>query len=238
MGMPLTIATFFIFLSAAHRIEASNLSYDQTSDLLRAFEAENSLRLEQRHGVPLKEVLKWEQQELNWGLAQYLNSSAGGAVVEGAAVRDVRLTSDGLLLGLCHELGHLIRDRSRVISFGLQVELLTDYFATSDCFLSFLRNRPGLTSETERLSESNISNVLVSRCRIREENEAKLCIRGLEAIFSVTTFIGFARPLALQPDWSRVADSAADDFLQCTLESYLAGLFSDPLPLCFFKEHG
>lgn len=213
-------------------LQAATLDEAATLNLINVFEQQNTVRLQKVHGVPLKMILEWDKVTFEWGLVQYLNDTAGGARIERAAVMNANLTTDALLLAMCHELGHLIRDRSRSTSFFGQVELLTDYFATSDCFIAFLRHHPSITATSERVSDDTLSLPLVRRCAEVYGTESDLCERALRASFSVATFIGFDRTDLRLPSWKHLALSA-EDWLQCSLEVYAAGVFKDPLPACF-----
>lgn len=215
---------------------ATTLDQASTLKLIDTFEREYTGRLQKVHGVPLKMILDWEKTEIEWGLVQYLNKKAGGAVIERAAITHANLTTDGLLLSMCHELGHLIRDRSQSPKFYLQIELLTDYFAASDCVIAFLHHHPTLTWTEEHVKNDTLSPSMVRRCADMYGAEAPLCERALRASFSVATFISVSRAETRLPNWDHVAVAAADDFLQCTLEVYKAGVFHEPMPPCFDLE--
>lgn len=215
-------------------LNASNLSHEELVTLVKTFERHNSPRLEARHNVPLVFEILWNDHELTWGMAQYLNDRAGGAKIEIAAVNDVRLSSDGVLMGLCHELGHLIRDQSQSPQFSAQRELWADFFATSACFIDFLQHYPQLTRENDRVAGDEPPQKFVNACS-KNFAEPTLCIRALRASYSTAQFIGFARPKSSPARWGAMA-SRAEDFLQCSLESYVAGIFKSAMPKCFHQE--
>ncbi len=223
-----------IFLGASI-VNASNLTKDELVVLVKTFEKHNSPRLESRHKVPLRFEILWDVHELSWGMAQYLDDQAGGAKVEIAAIEDSRLTSDGVLMGLCHELGHLIRDQSQPPKFHGQRELLADFFATSNCFIDFLSVYPNLTDANDRIPGDEPPQVLIKNCSEHFAQQSPLCLRALRASYSTAKFIGFARPQSSPASWDIKAERA-EDFLQCSLESYVAGIYKSPMPGCFDKE--
>lgn len=146
----------------------------------------------------------------------------------GGMARHPEMTADGLLMVLCHEIGHHIGGvPAKAGSWGASNEGQSDYFAASKCMRKVLENVDNVAVVKRISADGNVRAKCVAAHQ-RDPKEAALCIRtavaGLALAKVLSDLNGDGRVDFRTPDRSTVAQT--DDShpaAQCRLDTYFAG---------------
>jgi hypothetical protein len=172
-------------------------------------------------GGNLKTEFLWESTDLNAYASK--NSSNWKIVFHGALYRDKRVTDDGFIMTVCHELGHLLGGAPFKLGEETSAEGQADYWASTVCAKKYF---------TEFPEEVVMSNGLVrDQCSKKYENDIatqKVCYRTTMAGYSLASFLGLQtegrQPRFETPD-KHVLDvtNQLHPLAQCRLDTFLAG---------------
>ncbi len=182
--------------------------------------------------------LEWENERVNahCTLDDYDNPVIN---ILGGMIRHPEMTRDGLLLILCHELGHYMggdpkkfRGRSTLRSWA-SVEGQADYFATSFClplvFNDQVETKAIYTEDEEKLENAE------KRCASNECVRSSLAGLAVARLFA-TLKEGIETPtLAREDNYQSPVTLQTHPNPQCRLDTFVAGASSEERPLCWFN---
>ena len=172
-------------------------------------------------GASLKTEFLWDSKELNAYAEKDKNNWK--IIFHGALYRDRRLTDDGFIMTVCHELGHLLGGAPFKLNQETSAEGQADYWASSVCAKKYFTEFP------ENVVMSN--GYVRDQCAKKYESdpvEQKICYRTTMAGYSLATFLGLQtqgkQPRFETPD-KRVLDvtDQVHPLAQCRLDTFLAG---------------
>lgn len=176
-------------------------------------------------GGNLKTEFLWESTELNAYADK--NKSDWRIVFHGALYRDKRVTDDGFIMTVCHELGHLLGGAPFKLGKETSAEGQADYWASTVCAKKYF---------TEFPEEVVMSNGFVrDQCAKKYVNDIpaqKICYRTTMAGYSLASFLGMqtegTQPRFENPD-KHVVDvtDQLHPLAQCRLDTFLAGSLCD-----------
>lgn len=182
--------------------------------------------------------LEWENASVNahCTLDDYDNPVIN---ILGGMIRHPEMTRDGLLLILCHELGHYMggepkkfRGRSTLRSWA-SVEGQADYFATSFCLPLIFNDQV----ETKAMYEEESEKVVNAEKRCGGSDCVRASLAGLAvARLFATLKTGIDTPTLAKEDRYQVPVTLqTHPNPQCRLDTFVAGGNSDERPLCWFN---
>jgi hypothetical protein len=163
----------------------------------------------------------WDSPELNAYAGK--NGSEWKIVFHGALYRDKRVTDDGFIMTVCHELGHLLGGAPFKLGQETSAEGQADYWASSVCAKKYFTEYP------ENVVMSN--GYVRDQCTKKYDNDLaaqKICYRTTMAGYSLATFLGLQsqgkQPRFETPD-KHVLDvtDQLHPLSQCRLDTFLAG---------------
>lgn len=176
-------------------------------------------------GGNLKTEFLWESTELNAYAEK--NKSNWKIVFHGALYRDKRVSDDGFIMTVCHELGHLLGGAPFKLGHETSAEGQADYWASTVCAKKYF---------TEFPAEVVMSNGFVrDQCSKKYEDDIsaqKICYRTTMAGYSLASFLGLQtegkQPRFETPD-KHVLDvtDQLHPLAQCRLDTFLAGSLCD-----------
>lgn len=182
--------------------------------------------------------LEWENERVNahCTLDDYDNPVIN---ILGGMIRHPEMTRDGLLLILCHELGHYMggepkkfRGRSTLKSWA-SVEGQADYFATSSC-LPLIFNDQVETKAIYSEDEEKVENA-EKRCTSDDCVRASLAGLAVARLFA-SLKMGIETPtLAKEDRYQSPVTLQTHPTPQCRLDTFVAGASSIDRPLCWFN---
>lgn len=174
--------------------------------------------------------LDWKNDRVN---ASATRDDDNNPVIKmlGGMARHPRLTKDGFLMILCHELGHhlggapkKLRGRSTKRSWS-SAEGQADYYATSKCFPKIIAGNVE-TSNPFKSLEGDQSKAASDKCNMDE-----VCLRAASAALSVTEVFASIKgaqqfPMLEKKDRSEVYMTLyKHPKSQCRLDTMVAGIF-------------
>lgn len=176
-------------------------------------------------GGNLKTEFLWESNDLNAYAEK--NKSNWRIVFHGALYRDKRVTDDGFVMTVCHELGHLLGGAPFKLGRETSAEGQADYWASTVCAKKYF---------TEFPEEVVMTNGFVrDQCTKKYEGDIaaqKICYRTTMAGHSLASFVGMKTegktPRFDTPD-KHVLDvtDQLHPLAQCRLDTFLAGSLCD-----------
>lgn len=153
--------------------------------------------------------------------------------VFGGLARHPDMTTDGLVLAVCHELGHHIGGAPKnVESRGKWAtnEGQSDYFASMKCFKKVFQNEDNIS----KVKDLKLPEKITSQCNgvYKNENESAMCLRAIvaaKALGTVMSSLRFRLPPKLdQKDTNTVSSTFhGHPEAQCRLDTYIAGALCD-----------
>lgn len=153
----------------------------------------------------------------------------------GQVAKSHAMNTEGYAIVACHEIGHILggepRQKSSFSSWS-SVEGQADYFATNQCMWSFVKASPGLVKEKESLCLKHF----FSPEKIAD------CSRIIAGIKAMAGYLNTTRPISEQiginqKDLSEVLQTLQKyPSAQCRVDTWLAGLFNQPRPHCWFAS--
>lgn len=161
----------------------------------------------------------------------------GGEVVinmYGGLARRKEITPSGFAIVLCHELGHAYAGEPFIYATTeLSAEGMSDWYSTRHCLRRIWERVP----ELQRVS-SDYEPFIDQNCVPGDS----LCRNGLEGAHGLANLLAFISgadvlPAFETPDPTVVSKTVLSypATVQCRLDSYAAGMFVDPRPVCWFK---
>lgn len=172
-------------------------------------------------GGNLKTEFLWDSTDLNAYAEK--NKSNWKIVFHGALYRDKRVTDDGFIMTVCHELGHLLGGAPFKLGHETSAEGQADYWASTVCAKKYFTKYP------EKVVTSN--GFVRDQCSKKYENDIpaqKICYRTTMAGYSLASFLGLQsegkQPRFETPD-KHVLDvtDQLHPIAQCRLDTFLAG---------------
>lgn len=147
------------------------------------------------------------------------------------------MTGDGLIMALCHEVGHTFADGPKVIGGWSATESEADYFAARKCFQRVVQGE----NHAEINSNQEVPELLDLKCykAFKENEEARsLCIRTGMAGISLANVLASLADKVIDistPDKTIVSKTLTFHATpQCRLDTYIAGALFQAKPLCWF----
>jgi hypothetical protein len=203
-------------------IEGTGISQADYLDAIQQVENEFSKDFKDI-GFELEILRAWDAPEveadaLDRGRTLYVR-------VKGGFARLPRITKDGLLLSLCHEVGHFVGGAPQALFYhGKTVEGQADYFATLKCLRRIFAhddNEKFLNSESEFRTECEGS--------FQNRADVAVCVRSAaaSAVMGAVSaeLLGMEIPSFSTPDQKRVERLFWGHlFPQCRLDTYMAGV--------------
>ncbi len=152
-----------------------------------------------------------------------------------------RLTVENLYLSLCHEIGHYLGSEKLYNRFGLTAEGEADYWAAKDCIMNAFR-KDSLT--TPIATDPNSVAYLKCVTVYNTQEDLQACVRTLtsvEAMMQLFYKIPSLRDpedtafptLSAQSQKVVTKTNYADLFLQCRLDTWVAGVLKQSRPRCW-----
>ncbi len=176
-------------------------------------------------GGNLKTEFLWDSPDLNAYAEK--EKSNWRIVFHGALYRDKRVTDDGFIMTVCHELGHLLGGAPFKLGRETSAEGQADYWASTVCAKRYF---------TEFPEDIVMSNGFVrDQCTQKYEGDVpsqKICYRTIMAGHSLASFVGMKTegktPRFETPD-KHVLDvtDQLHPLAQCRLDTFLAGSLCD-----------
>jgi len=177
---------------------------------------------------------RWTDKTVNANVSR--SAKYGGAVtinMFGGLARRQEMTPAGFAIVLCHELGHAYAGKPFVhVPTELSAEGMADWYSTRHCLKRVWERVPRL----QEMSQSYEGYI--------EENcipDDSLCRNGLEGAHGLTKLLDFllgSEEIASfeTPDPTVVTRTVLSypATVQCRLDSYVAGVFGQAKPRCWF----
>lgn len=217
---------------------STGVSEFEARSLIDRFSRSLSSVVKSERGKKLLINLEWENERVNahCTLDDYDNPVIN---ILGGMIRHPEMTRDGLLLILCHELGHYMggepkkfRGRSTLRSWA-SVEGQADYFATSTC-LPLIFNDQLETKAIYSEDEEKVENA-EKRCSSNECVRASLAGLAVARLFA-SLKTGIETPtLAKEDRYQSPVTLQTHPNPQCRLDTFVAGASSEERPLCWFN---
>lgn len=164
-------------------------------------------------------------------------------IVYGGLAYRSEFSADVLALGVCHELGHLFGGTPFVDVYNeMAAEGQADYWAAKNCIFSSLT---AFNYHDDNLSpKQSIIDLCQQHSQIQSDSnfDQSLCIRALKAAERLGAFFAHNAgilndPLIETPDLSEVEETSFEhNSPQCRLDTFVAGLFKDSRPKCWFHD--
>ncbi len=148
--------------------------------------------------------------------------------IYGGLARHPEMTADGLLMVLCHEIGHHIGGLPVAGgSWSASNEGQSDYFAAAKCMRKVLEKVDNVAAASRMPVDASVRNKCMAAHQ-RDAKEAALCVRtsmaGLALAKVLSDLGGDGRVGFRTPDRSVAAQTDnAHPAAQCRLDTYLAG---------------
>lgn len=175
-------------------------------------------------GAKLTVNKRWDDDTVNASAMQWPNGNWRVSMYGGLA-RHQLITVDGLLLVLCHEIGHHIggAPKSKEGQGWDTIEGQSDYFGSLKCFRRVVANEDNVSI----VSKMQIDPEVTKQCKLiySSENDIAICQRTSMAAFSVTKLLALnsEKPNISfsTPDQSRVSKTNEEHpEVQCRLDTY------------------
>lgn len=171
-------------------------------------------------GAELKAEVLWDSTELNAYAEK--NKTNWSIIFHGALYRDQRITDDGFVMTICHELGHLLGGAPFLIGKETSAEGQADFWTSSVCAKKYFTEFP------EEIPQSN--HFVREQCSAKYDNpsDQKICYRTTMAGQSLAAFLGFQfngkipRPHTPDKHVVDITNQVHPD-PQCRLDTFLAG---------------
>ncbi len=175
----------------------------------------------------------WDSPVIN-AYTLVIGNSASISIYGGIA-KATSLTSEGLALALCHELGHVLGGEPYFGDFNNSVEGGADYYSTRHCLKEFLTvlNLPPSDNLTPDISKI---------CSF--DKDELLCQQVLVGGLSVMTELSKMSPngnteLSYYTPDSTISPTTLKSYpsFQCRLDTILRGYLNLSRPSCWFNEN-
>lgn len=182
--------------------------------------------LAQVHGAELTVESLWSSNEVNAFASRVLGGTRWKVEMHGGLARRSEVTQDGLILVVCHELGHLFGGYPFFPAGRLSFEGQADTFATQVCLKELWREQRDLNAE--RAAELSPEEGALCAAGTKDLAERDLCGRILRAGLSIAKLFGAleksGRPSILTPSKKVATYTMADHPpAQCRLDTYVQG---------------
>lgn len=179
---------------------------------------------------------KWSDRTVNANVSR--SDKYGGTVyinMYGGLARRQEITPAAFAIVLCHELGHAYAGAPFVYELTeLSAEGMADWYSTRHCLKRVWERVPAL----QRL-EGAYEPFIEANCVPGDS----LCRNGLEGARGLTTLLAFLLgdddlPAFETPDPTVVSKTVLSypATVQCRLDSYAAGVFSQMKTACWYKQ--
>jgi hypothetical protein len=157
-----------------------------------------------------------------------------GAVVKGPDI------SPGHAVWACHEMGHLFGGapfQKRALVSWSSVEGQADY-AVSECMWRYIEN------VQSRIFIHEYEAAWINKCEEHFEGEKRVlgCLRILSGFQAVVNYFNMDKDpeehVSLDKKETAVATKTLEKFAsnQCRVDTWMAGLFNEPRPACWYRE--
>ncbi len=217
------ILLLWIYSLAVFASETRGVTEENFRSTIKNFQSTFAPEVKQKHRADLLVYGQWASDSVNAYAERDMN--AWIITIYGGMARHKKLTTDGLKLILCHELGHHLGGAPKKgTNRWSSAEGQADYFATSKCLRKWWRN------ETWDNKEVQVPVYLIDQCAqsFSTKHEQLLCQRIALAGKSVAEmfqeihqepFPEFHTPDLLQVSQTYRLHSSA----QCRLDTFLQG---------------
>ena len=221
-----------------HKGMKQGLSEFEARALIERFKASLSPNVKKEFSKKLVVNLEWENDRVN---AHCTLDDNDNPVINllGGMIRHPEMTRDGLLLILCHELGHYMggnpkkfRGQSTLRSWA-SVEGQADYFATFNC-LPLVFNDHKETKGMYDESKETVSNAQ-KRCSTSDCVRSSLAGLAVARLFA-SLKLGQELPTLVREDETQVPITLqTHPRPQCRLDTFVAGADRWERPFCWFN---
>jgi hypothetical protein len=178
----------------------------------------------------------WDDATVNANV--HRTEYSGGHVVinmYGGLARRPEINPSALALVVCHELGHAYAGLPFVdAKTELSAEGMADYFATRNCYSRIYMKVPGI-----RRMPLEQTKYTRSHCYFNND----ICQSGLAGALSLATLLSNVMRSEIPPAFETPDFYVTPETLlsypgtaQCRLDTYVAGLYYDKKPACWFKD--
>lgn len=179
---------------------------------------------------------RWDDNATDANSSQWANGNWRVSMYGGLA-RHKLITDDGLMMVLCHEVGHHIGgapkkfDVKNNIPAWSSAEGQADYFASLKCFRMVIENDDNISI----VKSMKIDPVVVQNCNqiYKTEAEIAMCQRSAMASYSVSNYIASRTAFPVinfgTPSSKKVGrtEEGHPEEPQCRLDSYFQGALCD-----------
>lgn len=153
------------------------------------------------------------------------------------------MSMDGYAFVACHEMGHLLaqgpKQKSRPLSKWSAVEGEADYYTTNECMWRYV-------NEIEpRYFLTHFDRHSIERCEEAYGHDARWflsCMRIMSGIVAMQNYFNNTtshnNPVSIHRHDPAVVEKTLERYPtnQCRIDIFMAGLFNQPRPACYYKN--
>lgn len=239
-------------LSAASAASAQ-ITHDQLKKVSAIFEAEfnpellpkNQKIIINRPPTPAMPDIWWEQDVAHASYSSYTDESGYKEMylfLFGGYARLPGMTVDGVLMTLCHELGHGIGGipyKNKTDGVQSSTEGQSDYFAARYCLKRMFKKVP----PQQAIKAPDVYTENLCKKRFSAKEELDLCFRGMQALEVERMYFEYAdgsQTFYDRPDRTVVSEVEREETFypsaQCRLDTMMAGILNHERPSCWYVE--
>lgn len=184
--------------------------------------------LVQKLGLPLVIQFLWDENYPNAFVTPEPKKGQITLTLTGGRARHPMTTQDGLMLSLCHEMGHLFGGYPKLADAPwASIEAAADYYASLKCMRKVLAGEDNIAAvkKLQGVPASVMQNCAASH---KDPQMSALCVRSSMAGLSFARYYQDFLPFRPAPDFWRVEKSARQIMTnypnaQCRLETFVQG---------------
>lgn len=229
------------------------ITHDQLRQVSALFEAEfnpellrqNQRIIINRPPAPSLPDIWWEQDVVHASYSSYTDETGYKEMylfLFGGYARLPGMTLDGVLMTLCHELGHGIGGmpyKNKTDGVQSSTEGQSDYFAARYCVKRMFQKVP--PSQDVKAPDAHTENLC--KQSFSTKSDLDLCYRGFQALEVERMYFRYANGIETffdRPDPSVVSEVELEETYypsaQCRLDTMIAGLLNHERPSCWYVE--